>query len=75
MLSIFCLFSSFHPYIFFNQDRITMTFVGFHIDNSGSLTDPDSQKIIEKNLMSRQLRIGLELQGVDMNTNYASWNK
>ena len=52
-----------------------MTFVGFHIDKNGSLIDPDSRKIIEKNLMSKQLRRGLELQGVDMKTNYASWNK
>ena len=69
------LFNSSHPYIFFNQDRVTMTFVGFHIDQNGNLIDPDRRIIIEANLMSRHLRTGLFVQKVDMETNYESWSK
>ena len=69
------LFNSSHPYIFFNQDRVTMTFVGFHIDQNGNLIDPDRHIIIEPNLMSRHLRTGLFVQKVDMETNYESWSK
>ncbi|XP_022783821.1 E3 ubiquitin-protein ligase rnf213-alpha-like [Stylophora pistillata] len=67
--------TSSHPYIFFNQDRITMTFVGFHIDPNGNLIDPDRRVIIQQNLMSRHLRTGLHVQKVDMQTNYESWSK
>ena len=69
------LFNSSHPYIFFNQDRVTMTFVGFHIDQNGNLIDPDRRIIIQPNLMSRHLRTGLFVQKVDMETNYESWSK
>ena len=69
------LFNSSHPYIFFNQDRVTMTFVGFHIDQNGNLIDPDRRVIIQPNLMSRHLRTGLFVQKVDMETNYESWSK
>ena len=69
------MFNSSHPYIFFNQDRVTMTFVGFHIDQNGNLIDPDRRVIIQPNLMSRHLRTGLFVQKVDMETNYESWSK
>ena len=52
-----------------------MTFVGFHIDQSGNLIDPDSRVIIQPNLMSEHLRTGLFAQKVDMETNYESWSK
>ena len=75
VISRFLFFGSSHPYIFFNQDRITMTFVGFHIDPNGNLIDPDRQVTIQPNLMSRHLRTGLHVQKVDMQTNYESWSK
>ena len=71
----FFFFNSSHPYIFFNQDRVTMTFVGFHIDQNGNLIDPDRRVIIKPSLMSRHLRTGLFVQKVDMETNYESWSK
>ncbi|KAJ7355098.1 hypothetical protein OS493_027887, partial [Desmophyllum pertusum] len=67
--------TSSHPYIFFNQDRNTMTFVGFHIDKNGNLIDPDRHCIIRPNLMSSGLRVGLAVQRVDFETNYESWSK
>ena len=72
---ILIFFNSLHPYIFFNQDGVTMTFVGFHIDQNGNLIDPDSHVIIQPNLMSGHLRTGLFIQKVDMETNYESWSK
>ena len=72
---ILIFFNSLHPYIFFNQDGVTMTFVGFHIDQNGNLIDPDSRDIIQPNLMSEHLRTGLFIQKVDMETNYESWSK
>ena len=74
-VDVFFFFNSTHPYIFFNQDGVTMTFVGFHIDQNGNLIDPDSRVIIQPNLMSDHLRTGLFIQKVDMETNYESWSK
>ena len=31
-----------HPYIFFNPDKHTMTLLGFHISNTGHLTDSEN---------------------------------
>ena len=69
------LFHSPHPYIFFNHDRVSMTFVGFRIDQNGNLIHPDSLEIIQPNLMSRQLRTGLTLQRIDFETNCGTWSK
>ncbi|XP_067056125.1 E3 ubiquitin-protein ligase rnf213-alpha-like isoform X2 [Acropora muricata] len=73
--------TSSHPYIFFNQDRVSMTFVGFHIDRKGNLIDPDRREIIKRNLMSRHLRTGLTVQfqfgdpRMSFETNYRDWTK
>ena len=74
-LSMYFFFNSSHPYIFFNKDGVSMTFVGFHIDQDGNLIDPDRCSIIQHKLMSRHLRTGLCIQKVDMETNYESWSK
>ncbi|XP_072028229.1 E3 ubiquitin-protein ligase rnf213-alpha-like [Amphiura filiformis] len=62
--------SSFHPYIFFNHDRQSMTFMGFIIDQQGSLIEPTRRQIVEPGLMTPQLRGGLQLQRVDLNTDF-----
>ena len=44
---ISCLFLSElspHPYIFFNPDHATMTFLGFQVDQNGNLLDPRPKK-------------------------------
>lgn len=64
-----------HPYIFFNQDRITMTFLGFHVQSNGDLIDPDTGRVIEAGLLTKQLQNGLALQKVDFNANYNAWTK
>ncbi|KAJ7339383.1 hypothetical protein OS493_005778 [Desmophyllum pertusum] len=60
--------SSPHPYLFFNQDHITMTFLGFYINSVGDLVDPQNGHILEKGLMSKPMRNGLEAQRVDFKT-------
>ncbi|KAJ7339375.1 hypothetical protein OS493_005769 [Desmophyllum pertusum] len=54
-----------HPYLFFNQDHNTMTFLGFYINSVGDLVNPQNGQIVERGLMSEPLRNGLEVQGVD----------
>ncbi|XP_068731195.1 E3 ubiquitin-protein ligase rnf213-alpha-like [Montipora capricornis] len=67
--------SSPHPYLFFNQDHITMTFLGFSINSNGDLVDPQTKRILEKGLIPTNLRTGLRTQGVDFGVNTDNWNK
>ncbi|PFX17552.1 E3 ubiquitin-protein ligase RNF213, partial [Stylophora pistillata] len=64
-----------HPYLFFNQDRITMTFLGFFINSAGDLVDPQTSKTLERGLMSKCLRNGLQAQRVDFTTNLETSRK
>ncbi|XP_020630790.1 E3 ubiquitin-protein ligase rnf213-alpha-like [Orbicella faveolata] len=52
-----------------------MTFLGFYIDSSGDLVDPRTGQILEKGLMSKPLRDGLEAQRVDFTTNTENLKK
>ena len=63
-----------HSYIFFNEDRSTVTFVGFIIDKRGNLCNPQGA-IIERNYMSRRLHAGLERQEVKLSDNHNNWQK
>ena len=58
----FCF--SFHPYIFFNKDHISMTFIGFCANINGDLIDPTSRKVIHERLFTRELLRGLRAQKV-----------
>ena len=58
------LLSSFHPYIFFNKDHNSMTFIGFNVKDNGDLIDPASRKPICERLLSSDLLKGLKLQKV-----------
>uniref|UniRef100_A0A670Y6Z8 RING-type E3 ubiquitin transferase n=1 Tax=Pseudonaja textilis TaxID=8673 RepID=A0A670Y6Z8_PSETE len=63
-----------HPYIFFNKDCVSMTFIGFHLqyNNNGSIDaiNPLNGNIIKRNVMTRQLFRGLHLQRVPFNINF-----
>ncbi|XP_078124896.1 E3 ubiquitin-protein ligase rnf213-alpha-like isoform X2 [Sander vitreus] len=63
-----------HPYIFFNDDHVSMTFIGFHLQpneqNSVDAIDPTSGRVIKKNVMTRELYEGLNLQRVPFNINF-----
>ncbi|XP_077862841.1 E3 ubiquitin-protein ligase rnf213-alpha-like, partial [Saccoglossus kowalevskii] len=62
--------SSPHPYIFFNNDHVSMTFLGFVIDQNGSLVDPSNNQIIEPSIMTREVKRGLEMQGVNLKVRF-----
>ena len=69
-LYICIFFYSLHPYIFFNHDRVSMTFMGFYIDRDGSLRDPSTQDVIEPNIMNRHLRQALQANGVELSKDF-----
>ena len=73
-LQLFVLFSP-HPYLFFNQDRMTMTFLGFFINSANDLVDPQTGQTLEKGLISKPLRNGLKAQGVDFTTDMEKLKK
>ncbi|XP_053396339.1 E3 ubiquitin-protein ligase rnf213-alpha-like isoform X2 [Mercenaria mercenaria] len=48
--------SSPHPYLFFNSDRFSFTFLGFFIDRaSGNLVDQQTRTILERGIMAPNL--------------------
>uniref|UniRef100_A0A8C3GM39 RING-type E3 ubiquitin transferase n=1 Tax=Cairina moschata TaxID=8855 RepID=A0A8C3GM39_CAIMO len=57
-----------HPYLFFNDDRVSMTFIGFHFRPNHSkgvdAINPLNGEIIKRNVMTSQLYSGLLLQRV-----------
>ncbi|KAM7386926.1 hypothetical protein PAMA_009514 [Pampus argenteus] len=65
-----------HPYIFFNDDHVSMTFIGFHLQpneqNSVDAIEPTSGRVIKKNIMTRALYEGLKLQRVPFNIDFDS---
>ena len=67
---LFLLLFSLHPYLFFNDDRQTFTFVGFVIDNDGRLKDHRTQQFHCEPIMNRHLRLALEDQNVCLDQNF-----
>ena len=63
-----------HPYIFFNQDGETITFVGFTVSKNGDLIDRNNQ-IIERAMMAPQLYIGLQHNEVNFTDDHRLWTK
>ncbi|XP_029904896.1 E3 ubiquitin-protein ligase rnf213-alpha-like [Myripristis murdjan] len=63
-----------HPYIFFNDDHMSMTFIGFHLErnnqNGYDAINPSTREVIKKNIMTRELYTGLRLQRVPFNMNF-----
>ena len=45
----------FHPYLFFNADRMTFSFVHFNISDNGHLCNPKTNEVDERNIMKPQL--------------------
>lgn len=63
-----------HPYIFFNDDHESMTFIGFHLElneqNYVDAVDLSTRRVIKKNVMTRVLYENLKLQGVPFNIDF-----
>ncbi|KAA0724979.1 E3 ubiquitin-protein ligase rnf213-beta [Triplophysa tibetana] len=58
-----------HPYIFFNADHFSMSFLGFHVKTNGRIlnaVDPRSGKVLMGNVMSQELFSGLERQRINL---------
>ena len=60
--------------MFFNEDRVSMTFLGFSINNEGHLIDLKTGNVLQKRIVSKQLREGLCKQGVQFSENYEDWD-
>ncbi|XP_078674105.1 E3 ubiquitin-protein ligase rnf213-alpha-like isoform X2 [Branchiostoma floridae x Branchiostoma belcheri] len=58
-----------HPYLFFNADHNTMTFLGFYVDRAGSVIDASGQ-LLEQNVISGNLYQGLTGNGVKFNVTF-----
>uniref|UniRef100_A0ABM5FN25 E3 ubiquitin-protein ligase RNF213 isoform X1 n=1 Tax=Pogona vitticeps TaxID=103695 RepID=A0ABM5FN25_9SAUR len=63
-----------HPYIFFNEDSESMTFIGFHLhpNANGGIDAINSLngRVIKSNVMTAQLYQGLVLQKVPFNIDF-----
>ncbi|CAH1273731.1 RNF213 [Branchiostoma lanceolatum] len=58
-----------HPYLFFNADHNSMTFLGFYVDRAGSVIDASGQ-LLEQNVITGNLYQGLTGNGVKFNANF-----
>ncbi|XP_062071742.1 E3 ubiquitin-protein ligase RNF213 isoform X3 [Lepus europaeus] len=63
-----------HPYVFFNDDHVSMTFIGFHLQpNQAGGVDAVNHlngQVIKKDVMTQELYQGLLLQGVPFNVDF-----
>ena len=60
-----------HPYIFFNADHQSFTFLGFVIDRfTQNILDPDNGKILEERVMPLKLNQALYQNKVALNENF-----
>ncbi|XP_066547032.1 E3 ubiquitin-protein ligase rnf213-alpha [Amia ocellicauda] len=64
-----------HPYIIFNADAMSMTFLGFHINSAQDAVDVYTGRTIEKNIMTRQLYEQLRQQHVPFNIRFESLSR
>lgn len=52
-----------------------MTFLGFSISSHGDLSDPKTDTIIQKGVISKQLFEDLVKYGVNFKEDYQNWGK
>lgn len=58
-----------HPYILFNADNESMTFLGFHIHNLDAV-DAQTKVVVEKRIIDKRLYSQLSAQRVPFNINF-----
>ena len=73
VITAFHFFFSFHPYLFFNEDRVTITFLGFCVNKAFDAIDPATGNIIYKGVIGELLCNELRLQRVDLFDDYRKW--
>lgn len=62
-----------HPYIFFNADRFSMSFLGFNVkmcQNTLNAVDPQSGRVLIQDVMSQRLFQDLERQRISLSGNF-----
>ncbi|KAM4526288.1 E3 ubiquitin-protein ligase rnf213-beta [Fundulus diaphanus] len=64
-----------HPYIFFNADHSSMSFLGFNVQicrrqNTLSAVDPHSGKVLMERVMSQELFKGLQRQRISLTEDF-----
>ena len=68
-----------HPYLFFNEDGESITFIGFVVkpnkDGKCDLINSFNQDSLSSSIMSVKLFEGLKQQGVNFQDDYTKWNK
>lgn len=64
-----------HPYIVFNKDGETFTFVGFNVNMFGNLIDPVNNTVLERFVMTTKLWKELKSNNVDFNDDFKRWTK
>ena len=73
---LYVLYFSAHPYLFFNDDRMSFTFVGFMVTRNGDLYDPAPKgAILEAGIMTPKLYTDLKALRVNFDEDYRTWNK
>ncbi|KAI4896113.1 hypothetical protein NFI96_011369, partial [Prochilodus magdalenae] len=63
-----------HPYILFNADHDSMTFLGFHINNLHAV-DVQTNTVVEENIIDRRLFAQLRAQKVPFNIDFERLNR
>ena len=64
-----------HPYLFFNEDRQTMTIMGLRVTQNGQLIDSSSGETLDEQIMTPDLSQSLTRQGFDLASDYNQWPK
>ncbi|XP_061431037.1 LOW QUALITY PROTEIN: E3 ubiquitin-protein ligase rnf213-alpha-like [Lethenteron reissneri] len=63
-----------HPYVFFNADRHSLTFLGFHLQlnlrRGVDAVDPRTRDVLKPDAIGIQLYMSLRAQRVDFNVNF-----
>ncbi|KAF4106371.1 E3 ubiquitin-protein ligase rnf213-beta-like isoform X3 [Onychostoma macrolepis] len=62
-----------HPYIFFNADHFTMSFLGFHVQKIGTIlnaVDPRSGEVLMGNVMTQELFSDIERQRINLSEDF-----
>lgn len=73
LTSNICFCFSSHPYIFFNQDGVSLTFVGFKVSEAGHLLNSTRSRILKHNIMTAELRNWFKTNGADFDDDYSQW--
>lgn len=60
-----------HPYIFFNKDRVSATFVGFTVTPSGDLWDPRNPNFLRRQFVPTELLD--TMKKLRFNEDYQKW--